>query len=185
MFRIFKAYNYTSDTYELIGSCDAYTDETHDILPFHTEKKPIDKKEGFAVVFNEKNQEWEYQEDHRGLVLFDTKNRQSVTLEKLGKVPKDLTPLAPKSEYDIWNGEKWVKDIEAENLAKRQRLEDIKQQKLFDATFAIGPLQDAVDLDIATEEEKKRLIAWKKYRVFVNRINTSTVDNIVWPVIPK
>ncbi|UBX30087.1 hypothetical protein [Arsenophonus apicola] len=51
MSRIFKAYNYTSDTYELIGSCDAYTDETHDILPFHTEKKPIDKKEGFAVVF--------------------------------------------------------------------------------------------------------------------------------------
>lgn len=54
MSRIFKAYTYTSDTHELLGPCDAYTDETHDILPFHTEKKPIDKKEGFAVVFNEK-----------------------------------------------------------------------------------------------------------------------------------
>ncbi|WP_063657214.1 tail fiber assembly protein [Candidatus Arsenophonus triatominarum] len=184
MFRIFKAYNYTSDTGELFGSCDAYTDEFHKILPFHTEKKPLDKRQGFAVVFNEQSQEWEYQEDHRGLVLFDTKNRQSVTLEKLGKVPKNLTPLAPQSEYDAWNGEKCVKDVEAENLAKRYKLEGIKQQKLYDATGEIAPLQDAIDLDMATEEEKKRLIAWKKYRVLVNRIETSTTDNIVWPAKP-
>lgn len=117
--------------------------------------------------------------------MFDTKNRQSVTIEKLGKVPKYLTPLAPKSEYDVWDGERWVKDIEAENLAKRQKLESIKQQKLFDATQIVTPLQDAVDLDMATEEEKNRLTAWKKYRVLVNRIDTSTIDNIVWPVIPK
>ncbi|WGO84544.1 tail fiber assembly protein [Arsenophonus apicola] len=184
MSRVFKAYNYMSETHELLGPCDAYTDETHDILPFHTEKKPLDKKVGFAIVFNEQNQEWEYQEDHRGLVLFDTKSGQSVTLEKLGKVPEYLTPLAPKSEFDVWDGEKWVKDVDAENSAKRQRLEDIKQQKLYDATREIAPLQDAIDLDMATEEEKKRLIAWKKYRVLVNRIDTSTEDNIVWPEKP-
>ncbi|WP_063657587.1 tail fiber assembly protein [Candidatus Arsenophonus triatominarum] len=184
MFRIFKAYTYTSDTHELLGPCDAYTDETHDILPFHTEKKPIDKKEGFAVVFNEQNQEWEYQEDHRGLVLFDTKSRQSVTLEKLGKVPEYLTSLAPQSEYDVWDGEKWVKDAEAEKLAERQKLEGIKQQKLYDATREIAPLQDAVDLEMATEDEKKRLIAWKKYRVFVNRTDVSTAPDIDWPKKP-
>lgn len=184
MFRIFKAYTYTSDTHELLGPCDAYTDETHEILPFHTEKKPLDKRQGFAVVFNEQNQEWEYQEDHRGLVLFDTKNRQSVTLEKLGKVPEYLTSSTPKSEFDVWDGEKWVKDVEAENLAKRHKLEGIKQQKLYDATIEIAPLQDAIDLDMATEEEKKRLIAWKKYRVLVNRTDTSTADNIVWPEKP-
>ncbi|WP_334473502.1 tail fiber assembly protein [Arsenophonus sp. PmNCSU2021_1] len=184
MFRIFKAYTYTSDTHELLGPCDAYTDETHEILPFHTEKKPLDKRQGFAVVFNEQNQEWEYQEDHRGLVLFDTKSRQSVTIEKLGKVPKYLTPLAPKSEYDVWDGERWVKDVEAENLAKRHKLEGIKQQKLYDATCEIAPLQDAIDLDMATEEEKKRLIVWKRYRVLVNRIETSTTQEITWPKPP-
>ncbi|HGJ5897348.1 tail fiber assembly protein [Arsenophonus apicola] len=184
MFRIFKAFTYTSDTHELLGPCDAYTDETHDLLPFHTEIKPIDKKEGFAVVFNEKNQEWEYQEDHRGLVLFDTKSRQSVTIEKLGKVPNYLTPLAPKSEYDVWDGERWVKNIEAENLAKRQKLESIKQQKLFDATQIITPLQDAVDLNMMTEEEKVKLTEWKKYRVLLNRVDTSTASDIEWPKKP-
>ncbi|HGJ5889828.1 MAG TPA: tail fiber assembly protein [Arsenophonus apicola] len=184
MFRVFKAFTYTSDTHELLGPCDAYTDETHDILPFHTEIKPIDKKKGFAVVFNEKNQEWEYQEDHRGLVLFDTKSRQSVTIEKLGKVPNYLTPLAPKSEYDVWDGERWVKNIEAENLAKRQKLESIKQQKLFDATQIITPLQDAVDLNMMTEEEKVKLTEWKKYRVLLNRVDTSTASDIEWPKKP-
>ncbi|WP_063655007.1 tail fiber assembly protein [Candidatus Arsenophonus triatominarum] len=104
--------------------------------------------------------------------MFDTKSRQSVTLEKLGKVPEYLTSLAPTSQFDVWDGEKWIKDTEAGKLAERQKLEGIKQQKLYDATREIAPLQDAVDLDIATEEERKRLITWKKYRVLVNRIKT-------------
>ncbi|WGM00496.1 tail fiber assembly protein [Arsenophonus nasoniae] len=185
MFRLFKAYTYTSDTHELLGPCDAYTDETHDILPFHTEKKPIDKKEGFAVVFNEQNQEWEYQEDHRGLVLFDTKSGQSVTLEKLGKVPAYLTPLAPESEFDVWDGEKWVKDVEAETLAKRQQLEGLKQQKLYEATKIITPLQDAVYLDMATEEEKTQLRNWTLYRLNLHRKDISTAPDIDWPIKPE
>ncbi|WP_334471994.1 tail fiber assembly protein [Arsenophonus sp. PmNCSU2021_1] len=117
-------------------------------------------------------------------MLFDTKNRQSVTLEKLGKVPEYLTSSTPKSEFDVWDGEKWVKDVEAENLAKRHKLEGFKQQKLYDATREIAPLQDAIDLDIATEEEERRLIAWKRYRVLVNRIETSTTQEITWPKPP-
>ncbi|KKB22881.1 tail fiber assembly protein, partial [Escherichia coli] len=37
----------------------------------------------------------------------------------------------------------------------------------------IAPLQDAVDLDIATEEEASLLAAWKTYRVLLNRVDTS------------
>lgn len=69
------------------------------------------------------------------MILFDTKNRQSVTIEKLGKVPEYLTPLASQSEYDVWDGKKWVKDVEAEKLAERQKLESIKQQKLYGCDF--------------------------------------------------
>uniref|UniRef100_UPI000A4681CD hypothetical protein n=1 Tax=Candidatus Arsenophonus triatominarum TaxID=57911 RepID=UPI000A4681CD len=77
MFRIFKAYTYTSDTHELLGPCDAYTDETHDILPFHTEKKPIDKKEGSLLFLMNKIRNGNIRKNHRGLVWFDT-SRQSV-----------------------------------------------------------------------------------------------------------
>ncbi|EJR8196736.1 tail fiber assembly protein, partial [Escherichia coli] len=48
----------------------------------------------------------------------------------------------------------------------------------------IAPLQDAVDLEIATEEEKSFLASWKRYRVLLNRVDTSIAPDIEWPVIP-
>ncbi|PSY39661.1 phage tail protein, partial [Escherichia albertii] len=45
-------------------------------------------------------------------------------------------------------------------------------------------LQDAVDLEIATEEEKSLLAAWKKHRVLLNRVDTSTAPDIEWPAVP-
>lgn len=48
----------------------------------------------------------------------------------------------------------------------------------------IAPLQDAVDLEIATEEERSLLEAWNKYRVLLNRVDTSTAPVIEWPANP-
>ena len=59
-----------------------------------------------------------------------------------------------------------------------------KEQRLNAANAAIAPLQDAVDLDIATDEEITQLAAWKKYRVMLNRVDTSTAPDIEWPEGP-
>lgn len=50
----------------------------------------------------------------------------------------------------------------------------------------IAPLQDAVDLDIATEVERTSLMAWKNYRVLLNRVSGQTgfPATIDWPVEP-
>lgn len=53
------------------------------------------------------------------------------------------------------------------------------------ATIAIAPLQDAVDLDEATDEEIAALKSWKQYRIAVNRIDANTADDIKWPSQPK
>lgn len=50
---------------------------------------------------------------------------------------------------------------------------------------AIAPLQDAVDLDEATEEELLLLKEWKKYRVSLNRLDLSTAPDIEWPEKPE
>ncbi|WP_249439844.1 tail fiber assembly protein, partial [Escherichia coli] len=52
------------------------------------------------------------------------------------------------------------------------------------ASEHIAPLQDAADLEIATEEEISLLEAWKKYRVLLNRVDTSTSQDIEWPALP-
>lgn len=54
------------------------------------------------------------------------------------------------------------------------------------ADTAIAPLQDAVDIDDATDADVILLKAWKKYRIALNRLPdqpgySATID---WPVIP-
>ncbi|MDT1012384.1 tail fiber assembly protein [Plesiomonas shigelloides] len=62
----------------------------------------------------------------------------------------------------------------AEAEAKKSRL-------LSEAAEKIGPLQDAVDLDMATPEEEAMLKEWKNYRVMTNRVDTSLGADAVWP----
>lgn len=54
------------------------------------------------------------------------------------------------------------------------------------ADAAIAPLQDAVYLDDATEDEMLRLTAWKRYRVALNRLpeQAGWPTEIDWPVLP-
>lgn len=52
------------------------------------------------------------------------------------------------------------------------------------ANYVITPLQDALDIDDATEEELTLLKAWKTYRVLLNRLDLSTAPDITWPEIP-
>lgn len=59
-----------------------------------------------------------------------------------------------------------------------------KNRLMDEANIALLPLQDAVDLGIATEFESSLLIEWKKYRVLLNRIDTSKAPNIEWPEVP-
>lgn len=64
-----------------------------------------------------------------------------------------------------------------------QLAEDEKQNQLQEASKIIAPLQDAVDLGIATDEEREQLIKWKEYRVLLNRIDVSTASDIDWPTL--
>jgi hypothetical protein len=53
------------------------------------------------------------------------------------------------------------------------------------ANRTIAPLQDAVDISIATDDETTRLSEWKRYRVALSRIDTSKAPDIEWPVMPE
>lgn len=59
-----------------------------------------------------------------------------------------------------------------------------KAQLRADADAIIAPLQDAVSLNIATEEEAARYDSWRQYRVMLSRIDTSQALTIEWPERP-
>lgn len=58
------------------------------------------------------------------------------------------------------------------------------KKRLADANSRIEVLQDACDMGIASDEEKASLLAWKKYRVELSRVNTDDAPDITWPEPP-
>ncbi|EHJ1676496.1 tail fiber assembly protein, partial [Salmonella enterica] len=84
-------------------------------------------------------------------------------------------------EYQKWDGKAWVKDDAAETADRLHEAEGTKSRLLQMASGKIAPLQDAVDLGIATDDEKAQLDEWKKYRVLINRVDTSAPS---WPDKP-
>lgn len=69
-------------------------------------------------------------------------------------------------------------ELTAQNVAKKAELRA-------EADSIIAPLQDAADLDMATDSETASLKLWKQYRVALNRINASTAEQISWPTVPS
>ncbi|HHZ6405678.1 TPA: terminase large subunit domain-containing protein [Escherichia coli] len=98
-----------------------------------------------------------------------------------GSVPENVTWLSPEGEYQKWNGTAWVKDAEAEKLFRIREAEEKKTRLIQEATDNITILQDAVNFEMATDEEVSMLSSWKKYRVLVSRIDINTAPDIVWP----
>lgn len=115
-----------------------------------------------------------------------------------GTWPDDVTPIT-NEEWNTYrvqgqrgkvrgaNAEGRPCWIDAPQLTPMQHREIASWEKaarLEMAGKAIAPLQDADDLGVATAEEKALLLAWKRYRVLINRVDAETAPDIDWPIAP-
>ncbi|EAA3500276.1 tail fiber assembly protein [Salmonella enterica] len=176
-----KIFNLRSDTNEFIGAGDAYI-PPHTGLPANcTDIAPPDIPASHIAIFDAETGTWSLHEDHRGETVYDTTTGNQVYISAPGPLPENVTSVSPDGEYQKWDGKAWVKDEAAETAARLREAEGTKSRLLQMASEKIAPLQDAVDLGEATDDEKARLLAWRKYRVQVNRVDTSDPD---WPEKP-
>ncbi|HIF2933542.1 TPA: tail fiber assembly protein, partial [Salmonella enterica] len=167
-----KIFNLRSDTNEFIGAGDAYI-PPHTGLPANcTDIAPPDIPASHIAIFDAETGTWSLHEDHRGETVYDTTTGNQVYISAPGPLPKNVTSVSPDGEYQKWDGKAWVKDEAAETAARLREAEGTKSRLLQMASEKIAPLQDAVDLDEATDKEKASLLAWRKYRVQVNRVDT-------------
>jgi len=97
----------------------------------------------------------------------------------------DITalPEQPDINYRYSDGVFTAPETDAENAAliASSRL----AAEMDEANKTIAPLQDAVDISIATDAEFARLAAWKRYRVELSRIDTGKAPDIEWPEKPE
>lgn len=182
--RTITIYNLSSATNEFIGKGDGYIPANTGLPAYSTDIAPPTTKDGFVAVFNFDSGKWSLVEDHRGKVVYNIHTGESTTINQLGKLPDDVVSVAPEGHFVKWAGKKWVHDADAEKIAQITQATQQKESLLALAASKIAPLQDAVDLDIATEAEAALLLAWKKYRVLLNRINPNDTPDINWPEQP-
>ncbi|EAT5694793.1 tail fiber assembly protein [Salmonella enterica] len=178
-----KIYNLRSDTNEFIGAGDAYI-PPHTGLPANcTDIAPPDIPASHIAMFDVGTETWSLHEDHRGEAVYDTTTGNQVYISAPGPLPENVTSVSPGGEYQKWDSKTkvWVNDEAAEAAARLREAEGTKNRLLQIASEKIAPLQDAVDLDEATDKEKASLLAWRKYRVQVNRVDTLNPD---WPEQP-
>lgn len=177
-------YKLHPETNEFIGSDNAFI-PAHTGLPANcTTIKPPLTKDGFVAIFNTEKQKWIAIKDHRGEIVFDTKDARRFVITAPGDYPAGTTTLEPENAWQKWNGSKWEDDAESMRVALTREAELEKIRLLKQAHTAIATLQDAVVLGMASQEETLLLTAWKKYRILLNRIQVEDAPEIVWPEVP-
>lgn len=174
-------YNLRADTYEFIGASDAYIPAHTGLPAYCTDIEPPKNKEGFIAIFNVENNKWSLVEDHRGSTVYSTESGEPIIISDIGSLPDNTTKTCPDGQFKKWSNDKWVDDTEAEKNYKLSSNEQLKNSMVKIANERISTLQDAIDLDMATEQEKTELVEWKKYRVLLSRITVSDADMILPP----
>ena len=91
----------------------------------------------------------------------------------------------------LYDGKKFTapeptqEEIEQQNESKRVNNVSTKSNLMAEATNTVAILQDAVDFEMATDEEARLLPLWKKYRVLLSRVDADTTADIKWPEQPQ
>ena len=144
---------------------------------------PQSVKDNQAIIHN--GQQWTYPKDLRGTKIYSIETGGETILQEVGEIPDGFTELKPTSEFDSWDGKKWQFDKNKQHQYEVNQASIKKNQLLSEAASQLSYLQDAVDSQIASEQETQLLVEWKKYRVLVNRIDIELAPNIEWPNQPK
>lgn len=187
-------YNYDSMTFEYKGPSVADESPLEPgvfLIPaFATDIQQPTAEENEVAIFDENKAQWSITADYRSVNLWSKDTAKKVSAA-IGEKPEDInaTQVEPTVDYPKWDTASgaWVTDEVAKLSAQTAEAAAKIQQLLSTANDKISPLQDAVDLAMATTDETASLTKWKTYRVLVNRVSMQSgyPASIDWPQTPS
>ncbi|NHB96355.1 tail fiber assembly protein [Photorhabdus stackebrandtii] len=178
-------FNYNASTREYLSSTDEYISIGVGLPANSCIDAPPDTKEGYIACRSSDLTNWLIVPDYRGQIAYNTQTGKQQEIIEPGELPEILTFKQPATDFDKWDGEKWVTDIEVQKASQIEQAEQqcatLRQQ----ADEAMTLLQYAVETEMASEVEKALLLAWKKYVVLLSRVDVSFAPDINWPEKPE
>lgn len=178
-----RCFYYDAETGEYTGWSDEYINAGVSMPGNSTDIDPGDEVAGSIAVFS--GDGWEQQEDHRGEIVYSTEDGTASTIDYIGEIKDGFTAIAPGTPYDVWDGQKWVTDSEAQHAADVATAEQKKAALLIDAQEAISIWQTELQLEIISDDDKASLINWLSYIKEIQAMDTSSAPDINWPESPE
>lgn len=177
-----KVYRASGATGEYIGHADM------DNVPYraglaadaYLDAPEIPTAQNLAVVRSSDGKSWLYMPNYRGCIVYDKETKQPAEISGIGDLPDNLTLDAPKTQFDKWNGKKWVTDKAEQQEHGIAIAESKKQSLLSEAEQAIAMLERKVRLGMATDEDRAKLTEWEIYSVKVADIDVLGGLNVTW-----
>ncbi|MGZ9874941.1 tail fiber assembly protein [Raoultella ornithinolytica] len=178
-----QVFHFDMENREFIGAEEVYIHVGVGLPAFSCLEEPPVQSEYQVAVRSDDNLSWSVTEDYRGITVYDIQTQASHVITKSGPIPDTVTTSAPSTPYDKWDGTAWITDSHAQHIADIAVADAQKKELITQISVEISILEDAVTLDMATDEEKSRLKSLKAYRVLVSRIDTTLAPNIIFPEI--
>ncbi len=164
--------------------------------PKTPEQYQLTKKAGVVWLFCEDGKNW-YEEqknfqpdtikiayDENNIIVAVSKDVSTINPEGLSivEVP-DITANRRADNNGKWmflDGKVVKRGYTEQEL--QQQAESQKAALISEAESVIQPLERAVRLNMATDEERARLESWERYSVLVSRVDTANPE---WPQKPE
>lgn len=164
--------------------------------PESSEKKELENSINAIFLISEDGQDWydcqskfkastiKVMYDVDGVIRAITKDVSSLFPENRSVAEVDLLPndAAIDGNWIYEQGQVIPRQFTQHELI--EQAERKKSSLLLQIERVIAPLKDAVELEIATEEEKSRYFDWRNYRVQISRVDVTNPENIKWPNQP-
>ncbi|MBG6243594.1 MAG: tail fiber assembly protein [Candidatus Symbiopectobacterium sp. Dall1.0] len=158
--------------------------------PDSVDKKALERAIGAIFLISEDGQDWyecqktfqpetmKIEYENNGVIRsmgYDISGfcPEGCSVVEVSEWPKEA---AANRKWCFLNGQVVPRVYTADELTEQATHK--RDYRLEQAAKIIAPLQDAVDLDMATDAEKVTLLAWKKYRVLLNRLDISSAPDI-------
>lgn len=180
-------YNYDGETREYLSSSIEFLAVGVGIPANSCIDAPGYSKDGFAICRTTDFTAWEYIIDHRREMVYSAVTGEEIYVSGLGDYPADTTILAPSTPYDKWDGASWITDTSVkheadiaaavvEKLSRIGQANDYMNSKQWPGKAAIGRLKG---------EELEQYGLWLDYLDALEAVNTTSAQDINWPVPPE
>ncbi|CAD5705786.1 phage tail protein [Escherichia coli] len=164
--------------------------------PKTPEQYQLTKKAGVVWLYTEDGKNW-YEEqknfqpdtikiayDKNNVIVTVSKDVSTINPEGLSVVEvSDITANRRADNNGNWmflDGKVVKREYTKQELQQQAELQ--KSALLSEAESVIQPLERAVRLNMATNEERARLESWERYSVLVSRVDTAKPE---WPQKPE